>query len=150
MKFTLKTSMAGQSLFEVVFAIGMSALIITAIVVLATNSVANSTFSKNKALAGRFAQESIEWLRGQRDVDWDLFYSNTSVSPRCLPELNWNLSGPCGDTDTITSNTNFKRELSFTQVDSGNVEAKVKVFWSDGRGLHEVSTVTNFTDWRRQ
>ena len=56
----------GQSLFEVVFAVAVSALIITAIVILAGNAVSNSTFSRNKALAGRFVQEAIEWLRKER------------------------------------------------------------------------------------
>ena len=146
------TARRGQSLFEVVFAIGVSALIITGIVVLAGNAVSNSTFSKNKTLAGRFTQEAVEWLRGERDADWDGFYLNSSTSTWCLPSLDWNLAkiGVCSANDTILSNANFKREVNFTQIDIGNVETKVKVSWQDGSGLHEVSTVTNFTDWRRK
>lgn len=140
----------GQSLFEVVFAIGASALIITAVVILATNAVSNSTFSKNEALAGRLTGETVEWLRGQRDADWDTFYANTAITPRCLPTLSWNLTGGCGEGDTISSNTNFRRELLLTHIDTQNVEVKVRVYWEDGRGVHEISTVTNFTDWRRQ
>lgn len=140
----------GQSLFEVVFAIGVSALIITAVVVLASNAVANSTFSKNKALAGRFTQEAVEWLRSERDSDWDTFYANAALTSRCLPSLDWSQQGPCGPSDTLTANENFKREATFSVVDISNVEVKVRVYWEDGRGLHEVSTVTNFTDWRRQ
>lgn len=142
----------GQSLFEVVFAVGMSALIITTVVVLAGNAVSNSTFSKNKVIAGRHTQEAVEWLRGERDADWDTFFSFAATAIWCLPMTDWNLAkaGVCGPTDTISSNPNFKREVNFTQVDSANVETKVKVYWQDGRGYHEVSTVTNFTDWRRQ
>ncbi len=145
-------SWAGQSLFEVVFAIGVSALIIITITVLAADSISNSTFSKNKALAGRFVGETVEWLRGQRDADWDTFYSYSATNTWCLPSLDWASAkvGACGDSDTISSNSNFKRELNFIGIDSGNVESKVRVYWQDGKGLHEVSTVTNFTDWRRQ
>ncbi len=143
---------SGQSLFEVVFAIGVSALIITTIVILAGNAVANSTFSKNKAVAGKFASEAIEWLRGERDADWDTFYSYTGVPTWCLPSLDWDLAKPtvCQDSDTISTTSNFKREINFVAIDSQNVETKVRVYWQDGRGLHEVSTITNFTDWRRQ
>lgn len=150
----------GQSLFEVVFAIGVSALIITGIVILAANAVSNSTFSKNKTLAGRFTQETVEWLRGERDADWDTFYSYSAYSypetPEtgiwCLPSLDWSLAkvGLCGDSDTIPANTIFYREINFTQIDIGNVESKVVVYWYDGKGFHQVSTVTNFTDWRRK
>lgn len=143
---------SGQSLFEVVFSIGISALIITAIVILAGNAISNSTFSKNKALAGRFAQETVEWLRGQRDMDWDEFAARAATPTWCLPSLDWAFAkvGICEDTDTTSSNSNFKRELNFITVDVGNIESKVKVYWRDAQGLHEVSTVTNFTDWRRQ
>ena len=150
-KFQIKTQ-AGQSLFEVVFAIGMSALIITAVVILGANAVANSTFSKNKALAGRFTQETVEWLRSQRDADWEAFAGYTGIQKRCLPELDWDSAIPngCGESDIIVTNANFKRELTLTQIDSANIQVKVRVYWTDGRGIHENSTVTNFTDWRRQ
>lgn len=142
----------GQSLFEVVFAIGISALVIITVVVLAANSVANSTFSKNKALAGRFVQEATELLRGERDADWDNFYSDAATGTWCLPSSEWSSALPrsCGDNDTLSANPIFKREIEFVRVDSGNVKTTIRVFWQDGRGLHEVSSVTNFTDWRRQ
>jgi len=44
-------SQSGQSLFELVVAIAISALIIVAMVSLAVNSIQNSNFAKNKALA---------------------------------------------------------------------------------------------------
>lgn len=142
----------GQSLFEVVFAVGVSALIITTIVVLAANSVANSTFSRNKALAGRFTGEAIEWLRGQRDADWDFFLDKAQTETWCLPDLDWDLAftGACADTATISRDANFKREINFNMIDLGNIETKIIVYWTDAKGLHESSTVTNFTDWRRQ
>lgn len=148
----VKRNQKGQSLFEVVFAVGMSALIITAVVVLAANALSNSTFSKNKALAGRFTQEAVEWLRSQRDENWDNFYTRTLTTTWCLPDVDWAEAkvGICGVADTILANSNFRREVNFTEIDASNIETKIKVYWEDGRGLHETSTITNFTDWRRQ
>lgn len=148
----LKEKIKGQSLFEVVFAVGMSALIITAVVILATNALSNSTFSKNKAIAGRLTQEAVEWLRSQRDENWDDFYTRTLTTIWCLPHVDWSTAkiGTCGTSDTVVSNSNFRREINFTEIDASNIETKVRVYWQDGRGLHEVSTITNFTDWRRQ
>ena len=68
-------SQSGQSLFELVVAIAISALIIVAMVSLAVNSIQNSNFAKNKALASSYAQEAMEWLRGQRDSGVDAFIS---------------------------------------------------------------------------
>jgi len=45
----------GQSLFEVVVALAISALIIITLVSVVGNSIKNATFSKNKTLAANYA-----------------------------------------------------------------------------------------------
>ena len=45
----------GQSLFEIMFAVAIAALITTGIVVLSTDSVKNSSFSKDKTVASKLA-----------------------------------------------------------------------------------------------
>ena len=142
----------GQSLFEVVLALAVAALIIIAIVALATISIRNANFSRDQSLTTRHAQEAIEWLRGQRDEDWDAFYDRaTTTSLWCLKSLFWTDAkiGECGSSDFI-SDTIFKREISFTILNASNIDTAVKVYWEDAQGLHETKTVTTFTDWREQ
>ena len=139
-------------MFEVVIAIFIMALIIVGVVILATNSIANSTFSKNKTLAGRYTQEAIEWLRGQRDAGMTLFKEKVSPTPYCLDTLVWTNTGTCGDAE-IVAGTTFKRQLNLTEslISGKNViEATVVVFWDDAKGNHEVRSVTNFTDIREK
>ena len=85
---------AGQSFFEVVFAIGITALILVAVVSLATKSLANSDFSKNNALALRHVQEASEWVRQQRDLDWTNLTSRTPGSSIALGVLSWGAANP--------------------------------------------------------
>jgi len=142
----------GQSLFEVVLALAIAALIIIAIVALATISIRNANFSRNQSLATRYAQEAIEWLRGQRDEDWDAFATRALTPLWCLKSLSWTgvtTIGECGSSDFI-SDTIFKREVSFTIFDASSIDTEVKVYWEDAQGLHETKTVTTFTDWREQ
>lgn len=141
----------GQSLFEVVLALAVAALIIVAIVALATTSIRNASFSRNQSLATRYAQEAIEWLRGQRDEDWDAFTTRALTPLWCLRSLSWTdaVIGGCGSSDFI-SDTIFKREVSFTTIDASNIDTEVNVYWQDAQGLHESKTVTTFTDWREQ
>lgn len=159
---------AGQSLFEVVVAIAISALVIGGIVSLATNSVRNSTFSKNQSLAANFSQQATEWLRGQRDMSIDVFISKTIPggvsSTWCLPSLSWDSESfhrNCSETDVgdRISGTPFVRSATFTPVSatsspSGNsvttIEADVTVSWSDSQGMHEVTSATTFADWRQR
>ncbi|TEU02534.1 hypothetical protein E3I18_00780 [Candidatus Woesebacteria bacterium] len=141
----------GQSLFEVVLALAVAALIIISIVALATISIRNANFSRNQSLATRYAQEAIEWLRGQRDEGWDAFTTRALTPLWCLKSLSWTDAtiGGCGSSGFI-SDTIFKREISFTILDASNIDTEVKVYWQDAQGLHETKTVTTFTDWREQ
>lgn len=146
----------GQSMFEVVIAIFIMALVIVGVVILATNSISNASFSKNKTLAGRYTQEAIEWLRGQRDADIIVFKTKIATSPYCLNTLTWN-AGACGSSefiiDSATGTTIFKRRVDLTTslINSKNIiEVTVIVSWDDSKGSHEVRSVTNFTDSREQ
>ena len=141
----------GQSLFELVVAIAISALMIVAMVSLATNSIKNSNFSKNKALASSYAQEATEWLRGRRDNDYGAFNTNVLAAQgvkRCLNSLTWPIGiAPCSAGSI--SDTPFQRSVLFTIDDVENViYADITVSWSDSGGLHTVTSATNFSDWR--
>lgn len=145
-------TIAGQSLFEVVVAVAISAFIIVGIVSLVSTSIKNSTFSKNKTVASQYAQEGTEWLRGQRDNNISTFTTNVLTPTWCISDLSWTKQGSCGQSDNI-SNTPFYREADFT-IDLVNgknlIQANVKVSWNDSDGYHEVTNVTNFSDWRQR
>jgi Tfp pilus assembly protein PilV len=142
----------GQSLFEVVVALAISALIITAIVSLVSNSIRNATFSRNKTLAARYAQEATEWLRGQRDSDMTTFSANILTPTWCFKSLSWVQSGNCASDDFIPA-TPLIREVTFSVGLVGGkdlVQSDVVVFWTDSQGYHEVRSATNFADWRQR
>jgi type II secretory pathway pseudopilin PulG len=144
---TLYTS--GQSLFEVVVAIAIIMVIMVSIVVLATSSIRNTSYSNNKTLAAKYSQEAMEWLRGVRDNNWETLAENALVGTWCLKNLAWDKNIACASDDFITG-TRLIRELYFTVISATDIEAKIKISWQDAQGLHEVNSVTNFTDWRQQ
>lgn len=148
----------GQSLFEVVVSLAISALIITALVSLVSSSIRNATFSRNKNQAASQAQAATEWLRSQRDSDINTFMTKVSLyspapTPYCFVSLSWANQRTCGDGD-FASGTQFIRQGIFTVTASPGgktiVEADVTVSWLDSQGLHEVTSATNFTDWRQR
>jgi type II secretory pathway pseudopilin PulG len=146
----------GQSLFEIILALAIATIIIVALVALASSAIRNSNFSKNKTLATRYSQEATEWLRGERDGDFDAFFLKAAIPQYCLSSLVWAEAtvGPCTSGQEITD-TPFFREVGFIRstiivggLPKNVVEAEVNVFWTDAQGVHEVKSVTNFTDWR--
>lgn len=154
----MKKNNSGQSLFEVIIALGLVAMIITAVVGLATSTVRNSTFSKDNSVVTKYAQEAIEWIRQQRDTeDWATFVTHTTRVH--LGTLSWTVTN-----DTV-SGTSYSRTVAFTceryDVVSGtkttlvcpdtttnSVGVKVTVTWADGQGVHSVSVPTTLTSWK--
>lgn len=142
----------GQSLFEVVVAIAISALIIVTIVSLVSNSLRNATFAKNNAQAASLGQQATEWLRTERDTDVAAFMTNVTTLTWCFKDLAWTITGPCLDPQNIPE-TLFYREGHFvTSLVGGKtvVAADIVVSWTDAQGLHQVTSATNFTDWRQR
>ncbi len=138
----------GQSLFEVVTALGVVTVIIVALVALASSSIHNSNFSKDKALATRYSQEATEWLRGERDTNWDIFAAKALTSTWCLPSLSW-ISASVGTCDNeFIPNTLFQREIYFNIIDAKTIEVQTVVSWEDSKGVHQVNSATTLTDWR--
>ncbi len=142
----------GQSLFEVVIALAISAVIIIALVSLVTNSIRNAVFSNNDTQAGILSQKTIEWLRGQRDENIATFLSAAQTPSYCMENLDFNQTGECQPNDFIPG-TVFLRQVDFSLgTVSGKtvVTASVKIKWNDSLGDHEVDNSTNFTDWRQR
>jgi type II secretory pathway pseudopilin PulG len=138
----------GQSLLEVVVAVGISALILVAVASLAAGSVRTSSYNRNNAQATKYAQEALEWLRTQRDEDWDTFasYSSTSgvTTNLCTSPISaW--GGTCPIANIFFRSTTLTMDASNSDI----IDAVVSVTWTDSQGVHEVRSATKFTNWRR-
>ena len=152
-KYQTQNTIQGQSLFEVVVAVGLSALILVGIVSLAAGSVRNSSYTRNNAQATKFAQEQIEWLRGKRDADWNGFISSIDGAGCDSTALSFSWGGDCV-IDTV-----FSRLAIFECIYEGanvpcsgivdTVDVTVEVIWTDAQGEHRVRSYTSFTDWRK-
>lgn len=151
----------GQSLYELIVAIAISAIIVVAVVSLATSSILNSSYSKNKSVAGTYAQQATEWLRGQRNANITNFSGKSSVAGTtwCLPDnplsssltASWKICSGT-DTDKITG-TQFLRQVKLittTFLTKTQIEADVTVSWTDSKGIHLVTDATNFSDLRQR
>lgn len=163
MKLTNNKYVRGQSLFELVLAIGVSAVIIVVLVSLVNNAVQSSVYSRNQTLAGRYAESATEWLRTQRDANITTFITKAvAATPTyCLVDdplldTSW-LNRACGASDYIVTGgvtTVFKRQVTFpapTVVSGKNIyTANLSVTWIDSKGTHTVNNSTQFTDWRQR
>lgn len=156
----------GQSLLEIVIAIGLALIISTGLVITTVNGLKNSQFSKNQAQATKYAQEAIDQIRTIRDRDYAVCGPSLSVakfsdlwpSDVCSLACTYTLKrssvdGYCpGDTsspiwlkisppaqETIG---NFNREIKIETFSANQKKVTVKVSWTDISGNHESQLVT--------
>ena len=125
----------GQSLIEIVAAIAVISIGILAIVKVTTKSISNTTFARNRALATKYAQDTVEKIREYRDRNnWETFKAD------CNDETKLGL--------TVVP-TPFTREpIACSGSDDNSRNIVVIISWSDAAGNHESRIQTDLTSWK--
>ena len=130
----------GQSLVEMVVAIAVVLLVILALVAVTTVSVRNASFSRNQALATKYAQEAVEKVRAYRDQNsWSDFTSNCET-------FSLNLSMPSSFT---LSRDCYQPGISNNCSNAGDIcEVKITISWTDAKGTHKSELTTRLAKWK--
>jgi type II secretory pathway pseudopilin PulG len=152
------------TLIEVVIFIAISSIILITIVSLSISIIRQTTTSHHKLYAARYADELAEWLRIQKEISWQDFYTMSQFSSPndtvyCInseillsSDLTSSLqSGDCPQYDGIT-NPNpgpkiFKRTITFQpQPDNKkSVKGTIRVEWQEANNtLYFVQVETLF------
>lgn len=144
----MRINQSAQALFEMVIVIGVLVLILSGIVAVVTRSVKNTTFSSESAVASRYAQEAIEWIRVQRDTEgWDKL-KNKAGQTFCIPAPpQWVNLNQC---DLINGRYERTADLSFVAGNEDQIKVTVTVKWQDSAGEHNTQLETILTAWQEQ
>lgn len=139
----------GQTLIELIMALGAGVLIVIAIIGGVVAAGKNSQFAKNQSLATRYAQEGVELIRSQRDkLGWSTLYADYSGKPQCIAGggIFSDKGNSCGNNVA----TIFSRDATFID-DTGNgtkLSISVTVSWQDSSGTHQSTQTTLLTSWQ--
>lgn len=138
--------MKGQTLIEVLVALGTGIVVISAIAVAVITSINNLSYGRNQNSATQYAQEGMEIVRRIRNTNTSFGSYNGEY---CLPSGSSSLSSVAGNCSSPIDcappniNNTFIRRVCVNQGDSscnqqGNASTQttkvtVDVFWSDGK-----------------
>jgi len=155
----------GFTLMEAIVAIFVITAGLVGVLSLVSQTIASSTFSKDKLIASYLAQEGIEIVRNIRDTNW---VTNASWTDHLLmvsdyrldyqssdfPDSNCNL-GP-GNYLMYNGNfyscqsgddTKFTRKITITSF-GDYINVLVLVEWQEKGNPHKVETRENLYNWR--
>lgn len=143
----MKISSRGQTLAEVVVAIGVVVLLVTGLVVGTSVTLKASQYGKARSQAVQYAQEAVEIARTLRDNGWTTFASYGGVSPVfwCLDKSGvWTAMS-----DSCSANIDnfYTRQVTFTWADP-RMKVDVLVSWTDGNKTYTVPISTYITQWK--
>ena len=127
---------------EVIVGFAVAVLGMMAILQLANRSMGNAGVAERQAQATRYANEGLDWVKGQVvELGWTGFlaYATPDPSPPavyCLNTLVWTAGGNCA-AGTVITNTEFTRTLSMsykTDITTSKnlVMAQLSVTWFEG------------------
>lgn len=143
----------GQTLIEVLVALGVAGLVLSAIGVSIGSALNNTQFSKNQNTASQYAQEGMEQVRKLRDSQWATFSGlvpSNGVSDYCLDQgsATFKRAGSECSLSSFNIDNTFVRKISLEKNGSpcsGNAtKVVVSVSWTDNKctGLNLCHNVT--------
>ena len=138
----------GQTLVEIIIAISVVGLVMTAVVAIVTVSVRNVSRAKAKALGTKYTQEGIEYFRAQKNLmGWETFWETIQAggpsSTYCLAELPYTQNGglesvpnrACLSTEFVDNTAVYQRKAEVTVGPvngQDTVTVTVLTTWPDG------------------
>jgi len=108
------------SLIEVLVFVTILSLFFISAVTITTFSLRNLKIQEHKILATRYAEEASEWIKQEKEDDWEIFKSHYDTY-YCLNSLNWD-TGEC-TLYLLGTPGLFKRDLTISR--SGDPTDKI-------------------------
>lgn len=142
----------GQTLVEAVVVLGITILLIVALVATVTIALQRSQFAKHQAQARGYSQEGMEWLRAERDKSWTDFAARVGTPPvtviYCINDPpSWS-APPCLD---FGDGNLFQRQVTlwWPSASQAMIRATMTVSWPEGGQTHQSSQVTFLTNFQK-
>lgn len=137
---------SGQTLIEIVVALGIAIIIISAVVGVVLSALKGAEISRTQNQAAHLAQQGIEVVRQLRNTDYAGFQTKDGVY--CLDKDSTVLRSDCSLTTPNVDS--YVRSVSVTQTStcaSGTASISATVAWTDGNCVnstycHTVNLIT--------
>lgn len=109
----------GQSLIEVVVAVGIITVVLVGVSDLITRSLGLSGFQTRRNIAVNIAQNQLTYYRQQRDLKPTDFFINPNAN---YSTCNW----------YVFDTANYVCTITYTAIGTTGVNMKVSIAWKDG------------------
>lgn len=142
----------GFSLIEVLVFVSVISVFFVSAAAVVSIILRNMKVTEHKLIGTRYAEEAVEWLRSEKETDWNTFVTHAPLSTGteyCINTLTWS-SATC----TYTMDNLFKRTVSVSSQQSADgfkyqVNAEVLVEWQEAGKTYQIPIDTVFSVWEQ-
>ncbi len=146
------------SLIEVLVFVSILSIFFVGAAAVATAALRDMKIIEHKIIATRYSEELLEWLRAEKETDWNVF-ANSGHAGKCQPSetlcfntLDWN-SG-CNVSCSKGLNNLYGRSVKFQVLPVSpalptQVTVSIEVSWSELGNTYTIPIKTNFTIWEQ-
>lgn len=138
----------GQSLVEVVVAIGVVVLIVSGLVIAVISSLRSAQSSRLRSTATKLTQDGIEIMRNLRDTGWSQFALNDSPNAWCLGLDGILVELPSCTGNIVIGGLTYTRTALLTETSTDQLTVTITVTWIEGKTLKNSNATTYLTKWR--
>ena len=144
---------SGFSLIEVLIFISILSIFFVAAISVSVTSLRNMKINEHKIIATRYSQELLDWIRAEREENWDAFH-NKSIGTYCFNELvlsSWpdNMESclESGSEYSLGSGIQYKRETNLSQISDTQVKINIITEWQELGNTYSVPINTVVAIW---
>lgn len=137
----------GFSLIEVLVFVTILSLVFVSVASVTTYILRATKFNEDKILATHFSEEGLEWIKSEKELDWNRFTSLDSSggtgTTYCITTLDWLNPGICNGTYFLGTPNIFSREVVLTNQGGSPVnqtDVQVKVYWREINNIFSITT----------
>jgi len=138
------------TLVEVLIFVAILEIFFVAAATVTFISVRNMKYNEHKIMATYYAEQLLNWMRNEKEIDWNEF-SNKASDSYCFnsTDIRWpDFSGACRDND-YSLNSFYKRSAVLSK--EGNPPSKftvaITVAWQELGNNYFIPLNTIFTIW---
>lgn len=139
------------SLIEVIIFVSILSLFLISAASIITISLQQNTLQIEKLKARHYADQLLEWIKSEKDIDWTTFVARAGSYTYCFENetLVWGADVLSGN-DCPLLNSLYKRYATFRTTGSGGsaqVDVVIHVDWVVGGNNYNTSLHTIFSQW---
>lgn len=148
----------GFSLIEVIIFVAILALFFVTAMAVVTYSLQTMKSNEYKIKASIYAEELMEWIKAQKEIDWTKFTNKAQPDPSlsyyCFNDdiksrNDFPAVGDCSGATEYSLDSVFRRSAQLTSFDTpvDKVEIHIKVQWNEPGGINSVPLDSYVTIW---